>query len=172
MKKLLWLDMEMTGLDVSKERIIEVAVIVTDLEFKTLETYESIVFQNPQFINNMDEWNINQHTKSGLIEKIPNGLKQEKVEEALCQFVEKHFNEEKAILCGNSISQDKKFIDAYMPKLSQKLHYRLLDVTAWKIIMNSRYGVEYEKKDNHRALDDIKESIEELKTFLKFIEAK
>lgn len=162
--------MEMTGLDVTRERIIEVAAIVTNANLEPLDTFESVVYQDAQFIENMDEWNTNQHNKSGLVAKIPSAPKQEVIEKKLCEFVKKHFAKEPAILCGNSIGQDRKFIDAYMPELSKLLHYRLLDVSSWKIIMNSRFGVEYEKSDQHRALDDIKESINELKTFIDFIE--
>lgn len=168
MEKLLWIDLEMTGLDVTKERIIEVAAIVTDDQFKTLETYESVVYQDQKFIDAMDDWNTKQHNGSGLVQKIPTAPKQDAVEAVLCDLVSKHFSQP-AILAGNSIGQDRKFIDAYMPKLAAKLHYRLLDVTAWKIIMNHRFGVEYEKKDTHRALLDIQESIAELQTFVDYI---
>lgn len=163
--------MEMSGLDVEKERIIEVAAIVTDKDFNSLEEYESVVFQPDEILSKMDDWNKTQHGKSGLIAKIPTAPKQDVVEEKLCKLVTKHFGDVRAVMAGNSISQDRKFIDRYMPKLAQQLHYRLLDVTAWKIIMGSRFGVTYEKKDNHRALDDIKESIAELKTFIDFIDA-
>lgn len=162
--------MEMTGLDVNKERIIEVAAIVTDQDFKSLDTYESVVFQDAKFIDSMDEWNTEHHTQSGLVAKIPSAPKQDIVEAALCALVEKHFGSEPAILCGNSIGQDRKFIDAYMPQLAEKLHYRMLDVTAWKLIMGPRFGVTYEKKEAHRALEDIEESIAELKTFVDFID--
>jgi oligoribonuclease len=167
--KFLWLDMEMTGLDVSKERIIEVAAIVTDNEFHPLEEYESVVYQPPIFIENMDQWNTEHHTRSGLVAKIPDAPRQDDVEGQLCELVRRHFPKEPAILCGNSIGQDRKFIDLYMPKFSQLLHYRMLDVTSWKIIMENKYGMKVEKKDSHRALDDIQESIGELKEYLKHI---
>ncbi len=172
MEKLLWLDMEMTGLDVQKERIIEVAAIVTDKDFNTLDSFESVVFQENEILEKMDDWNKNQHSKSGLIEKIPTAPSNEVVEKNLCTFVKKHFEKEPAILCGNSIGQDRKFIDAYMKDLSELLHYRMLDVTSWKLIMGPRFNIKYEKKESHRALDDIKESIAELKTFVDFIEKK
>lgn len=162
--------MEMTGLDVTKERIIEVAAIVTDQHFNELEHYESVVFQEQSFIDNMDEWNTTQHNKSGLVPKIASAPKQDIVEKELCDLVKKYFPKDKAIIAGNSIGQDRKFIKAYMTDLEELLHYRLLDVTSWKLIMGPRFGVEYEKKESHRALDDIKESIAELKTFIDFIE--
>lgn len=164
--------MEMTGLEVDKERIIEVAAIVTDKNFNPIADYTSVIYQPPEILSQMDEWNQNQHGKSGLLAKIPTAPKQEDVEQKLCDLVAKEFGTDRAIMCGNSISQDRKFIDRYMPKLAKLLHYRLLDVTAWKIIMGPRFGVTYEKKDSHRALDDIKESIAELKTFVDFIETK
>ncbi len=164
--------MEMTGLDVNKERIIEVAAIVTDSDFKELDVFESVVFQDQSFIDGMDDWNTQHHTDSGLVAKIPTAPKQSDVEKKLCDFVAKHFKEEPAVLAGNSIGQDRKFIDAYMPKLAEQLHYRMLDVTAWKLIMGPRFNVTYEKKESHRALEDIKESIAELKTFVDFIDQK
>ena len=91
MDKLLWIDMEMTGLNVEKEGIIEVAAIVTDKDFNPLDTYESVVFQDNSLIENMDEWNTNQHTKSGLVAKIPSAPKQDQVENQLCDLVTKHF---------------------------------------------------------------------------------
>lgn len=170
MKKLFWLDMEMTGLEPEIERVIEVAVIVTDLDFKTLETYHSVVKQPEAFLENMDDWNTKHHGESGLIAKVPGGKEPEDVEQDLLELIDRHYSkDERPILCGNSIFQDRKFIDLYFTKLSKRLHYRMMDVTAWKIIMNAKYFVEYQKQDKHRALDDIYESIEELKTFLKFV---
>ena len=161
----------MTGLDVKKERIIEAAAIVTDMNFYKLAEYSSPIYQDKSFIDNMDEWNTNQHNKSGLVAKIPSAPKQDQVEQEICNIIDQHFAEP-AILAGNSIGQDRKFIDAYMPTLASKLHYRLLDVTSWKIIMNAKFNVDYEKKDTHRALSDIEESIAELKTFVDFIARK
>lgn len=174
MKKLLWLDMEMTGLEVEIERVIEVAVIVTDMDFNMIETYQAVINQPQAFIDSMDEWNTNTHTETGLIAKIPQGLKPEVVETQLCDLVAKHWpnKNDRPILCGNSIFQDRKFIDMYFKKFAKTLHYRMMDVTAWKIIMNAKFNIEYQKKDTHRAIDDVTESIEELKEFLKFVNAK
>jgi oligoribonuclease len=170
MKKLLWIDMEMTGLDPEIERVIEVAAIVTDLDFKALGSYHAVIKQPQAFLDNMDEWNTKTHGESGLIEKVPTGADPKKVEEELLTLINQHWApEERPVLAGNSIFQDRKFIDLYFKDLSKRLHYRMMDVTAWKIIMNAKYHVEYQKRDTHRALDDINESIEELKTFLKFV---
>ncbi|MCC6138616.1 MAG: oligoribonuclease [Bdellovibrionaceae bacterium] len=169
MKRLLWLDMEMTGLDVDIERVIEVAVIVTDMDFNPVDTYHAIVKQPQVFLDNMDDWNRKHHTQSGLVAKIPEGKDPELVDMELRELTLKHFDKERAVLCGNSIFQDRKFIDLYFKNFEKTLHYRMLDVTSWKIIMNEKYDVEYQNKDSHRALDDIRESIEELKTFLKYV---
>lgn len=169
MKRLLWLDMEMTGLDVDIERVIEVAAIITDMDFNTIDTYHTVVQQPEVFLENMDDWNRKHHTESGLVAKVPTGKDPEVVDQELRDLAIKHFGKERAILCGNSIFQDRKFIDLYFTEFAKTLHYRMVDVTSWKIIMNEKYNVEYQKRDAHRALDDIRESIEELKTFLKFV---
>ncbi len=162
--------MEMTGLDPEIERVIEVAAIVTDLDFKHLGSYHAIIKQPQAFLDNMDEWNTKHHGESGLIDKVPTGLDPKVVEADLLQLINQHWSdEERPVLAGNSIFQDRKFIDLYFKDFAKRLHYRMMDVTAWKIIMNAKYHVEYQKRDSHRALDDIHESIEELKTFLKFV---
>lgn len=171
MAKLLWLDMEMTGLDVEKEVIIEVAAIVTDYDFNVLDQYEAVVNQPQTYIDRMDDWNREHHTSSGLVAKIPRGRTPELVEEELLNLVNKHWpkivkKEDKVILAGNSIAQDRLFIDKYFKKLSSKLHYRVLDVSSWKVIFNNKFNTRYEKKNAHRALEDIKESVAELKFYL------
>lgn len=171
--KWLWVDLEMTGLDVEKEVIIEVAALVTDLDFNVLETYQAVVKQPQKFIYGMDEWNTKHHGESGLTAKIPNGKEPALVEQELCQLVQKHFADPKnrPVLCGNSIAQDRLFISKYFKNFDKLLHYRMLDVTAWKIVMNSKYNLKYEKKNTHQALQDILESIEELKYYTSFIKA-
>lgn len=171
MEKLLWLDMEMTGLDVEQEVVIEVAAIVTDKEFNELETYQAVINQPSEYLDNMDEWNQTHHEASGLLEKIPNGKQPRLVEEELVSLCQKHFPDSNAILCGNTIGQDRLFINKYFKKFASQLHYRQLDVTSWKLVLNEVYGVVFEKETNHRALDDIRESIAELKYYLKFIKA-
>jgi oligoribonuclease len=173
-QKLLWLDMEMTGLDPATNVIIEVAALVTDLSFNILDTYETVVRQPQHYLDQMDKWNTEHHTKSGLVRKVPYGRDPKEVESDLIQLSKKHFpitgkKEDKPILAGNSIMQDRTFIDLYMPQFGQLLHYRQLDVSSWKIMFNNKYNVKYEKKNNHRALDDIKESINELKMYLGYI---
>lgn len=175
MQKLLWLDMEMTGLEVEKERVIEVAAIVTDMNFNELESFETVVKQDKKFLDAMDEWNREHHHKSGLAAKVANGMDPIDVEDRLIEICEKHFpnhhlnKSHRPILAGNSIMQDRLFIDAYFPELSHRLHYRMLDVSSWKIIFGLKYNLFYQKQNQHRALDDIRESMSELKYYLSFL---
>ena len=173
--KLLWLDMEMSGLDVQKEVIIEVACIVTDYNLKELETFETVVKQPHKFLDNMDAWNTDHHGKSGLTAKVPHGMEPDTVEYHLTSMIDRHFpdwakdKKNCPILAGNSVTQDRLFIDAYFKKVSTRLHYRILDVSSWKIIFNNKYNVQYKKQNAHRALDDIRESIGELRYYMEKI---
>lgn len=166
----LWLDMEMSGLDVEKCRILEVAAIVTDGQFRELETYHAIVFQPPEVLDAMDDWCKKNHGASGLTAAVPNGKPEAEVEKELLALIDRHFpTKDRPVLCGNSIGQDRKFIDAYMPALSHRLHYRMLDVTSFKIVFRDRFKIEFEKQGSHRALDDIRESIAELNHYLSYV---
>lgn len=163
--------MEMSGLEVSRCRILEVAAIVTDQDLNPLETYETVVFQEPEVLSAMDAWCTENHGKSGLTAAVATGKREELVEKELLALVNRHFDaKDRPILCGNSIGQDRKFIDAYMPSLSNRLHYRMLDVTSFKIVFDTKFGIEFAKKDTHRALDDILESIGELKHYMNYIQ--
>lgn len=170
-QRLLWLDMEMSGLNPERDVILEVAAIVTDMNLVPLENYEKVIFQSPEALASMDEWNQTHHKASGLLAKIPNGSPQEQVEKELIDLLARHFNlqQEKVILAGNSIGQDRAFIQKHMPRLFSYLHYRVLDVSSWKIIFESKYHKRFEKRKTHRALDDIQESIEELSYYLSFL---
>ncbi|UOF02574.1 oligoribonuclease [Bdellovibrio reynosensis] len=167
MNKLFWLDMEMTGLDVEKEVIIEVAAIVTDLNFAELDTFETVVKQPQKYLDSMDAWNREHHKKSGLTAKVPFGMEPDQVEAKLVDMVKKHFPDPKdrPVLAGNSIMQDRLFIDKYMKDLSSRLHYRMVDVSSWKVIINNKFNYFYQKANKHRALDDIRESIQELRHY-------
>lgn len=168
-KKFLWLDMEMTGLDPEREVIIEVAAIVTDHQHEELDSYHQIVKQHSDYLEKMDKWNTKQHKKSGLYDLVPNGILQESVERELIDLANKHFKEEKIILAGNSIYQDRLFIRKHLLKFEERLHYRMLDVSAWKIIFANK-NVIFKKENKHRALDDIRESIREMKTYLSYLD--
>ncbi len=171
MDKLFWIDMEMTGLDVQKEVIIEVAAIITDLKFQELSSFETVVRQPQKYLESMDAWNKEHHKKSGLSAKVPLGVPPDQAEQKLVDLVKKYFPDpkERPILAGNSIMQDRLFIDKYMPDFAGRLHYRMLDVSSWKIILNNKYNYKYQKANQHRALDDIRESIQELRAYCDLI---
>ena len=170
MEKLLWIDMEMTGLDVTKEVPIEIAAIVTDMDFNELGDYHAVVKQDQRFLDQMDDWNKEHHGASGLTKAVPSGKEPSVVEAELLALIDKHFDAA-PVIAGNSIGQDRLFINKYFPKLAAKLHYRMLDVTSWKIVFNAKYGVKHDKKNSHRAVDDIRESIAELKFYLSHVKS-
>ena len=158
----------MTGLNPEVERIIEVAAIITTTQHEELECYHEIIKQDPIWLEKMDKWNTKQHKKSGLYDQVSKGKPQSKVEQELVSLVTKHFKGDKVILAGNSIYQDRLFIKAHFKNLESKLHYRMLDVSSWKIIFEAK-RIFYKKQNKHRALDDIRESIEELKYYLLYL---
>lgn len=167
MDRLLWLDLEMSGLDVEACRILEVAAIVTDLELNELETYEAIVYQPPEVLAAMGEWCTRQHGESGLTAAVANGLPEDQVQADLVELLGRHWHDgERAVLCGNSIGTDRGFVRRYWSRVESRLHYRLLDVSSFKVILSSRWGVEFEKQGSHRALGDVRESIAELRHYL------
>lgn len=161
--------MEMTGLDVEKEKPIEVAAIVTDWHFKELASYHAIIQQPKSLLEAMDDWNKKHHGASGLLDLIPGGQKLEEVDRSLAELIDREFGGEKAILSGNSINQDRLFIRKYMPKTEALLHYRMLDVTSWKVVFNHLYDKKFKKQDGHRAVDDIRESLAEFRFYLSHI---
>ena len=168
--KICWVDLEMTGLDASKDRILEIAVEVTDFTFRTLASYEAVVKQPDEILDNMVEWPKQQHGASGLTERVrTEGRPEREVVHELVGFIKAQFGEEPAILGGNSIHNDRIFIKQWWPEVDALLHYRMLDVSAFKILMQGKYGVEYEKKDVHRAFDDIQASIAELQFYLEWL---
>ncbi|MCB0385546.1 MAG: oligoribonuclease [Bdellovibrionales bacterium] len=171
MEHMLWLDMEMTGLDVAKEVPIEIAVQVTNQKLESLETYHAVVKQPQQYLDNMDEWNKSHHGESGLTALIPSGKDPNIVESDLLDLADRFWGDEKIVLCGNSIGQDRLFIDKYFSRFAERLHYRMLDVTAFKLVFNNLYNQKFEKQNTHRAIEDIQESINELKFYLSFIKA-
>ncbi len=169
-KKLLWVDLEMTGLDDLKDSILEVAAIVTDVELKPLEEYHRVVFQTPEVLENMNDWCKKTHGESGLTAAIPSGTPLAQVEKDLLALIGRHFSEkERPVLCGNSIGNDRRFIDRCTPELAGRLHYRMIDVSSFKEVFRDRFKIEFKKKNAHRAVDDILESIRELEHYLSFV---
>jgi oligoribonuclease len=171
-KKLFWVDLEMTGLDPAKDVILEVAAEVTDFNFKTLASYESAVNQKKEtVVERMQKnvwWKDYPVNRDEFLRKIENGKTSQEVEQELIRLVEKHFGNEPVILAGNSIHNDRGFIKQWWPALDLRLHYRMLDVSAWKVFMQGRFGVEFEKKEAHRAFDDIQASIAELQFYMEW----
>ena len=167
---LVWLDMEMTGLDPERDRIIEMAMVVTDNNLELIaESPVWVVHQSAVQLDAMDEWNKNTHGNSGLIEKVRNSLLDEAaVEQQALAFMGEHVPKGTSPMCGNSIGQDRRFMVRYMPRLEEWFHYRNLDVSTLKELCK-RWKPEvakgFVKKSNHTALVDIRESIEELKYY-------
>lgn len=168
--KLLWIDLEMTGLEPTRDRIVEVAAIVTDWDFKELDRLETGVGQDAQEITRLfaaNAWASARPAETQeLIDLSAKSPSEADVEKQLLALVEKYSPDEVMLLAGNSIHADRGFIKQWWPNLDKKLHYRMLDVSAWKVVMQGKYGVGYTKKEAHRALDDIRESIEELQFYL------
>jgi oligoribonuclease len=170
--KLLWVDLEMTGLDPAEDVIIEVAAEITDFKFKTLASYEAIVRQDKQtVVDRMQKniwWKDYPENRDEFVRKMEHGKPSDTVERELIDLIEQQFGSEPAVLAGNSIHNDRKFIQEWWPQLDLKLHYRMLDVSAWKVFMQGAYGVQFEKKEVHRAFDDIQASIAELQYYLEW----
>ena len=169
---LLWIDLEMTGLDPAVDQIIEVGAIATDFNFTDIAEYATAVAADEDFMKRRmvgDFWTKNAATRDALIaaSSSTEAKSLTAVESELVQFVQDNLDLSAPIyLAGNSIHQDRKFIERAWPKLNQMLSYRMLDVSAWKIIFE-HYGVKFTKPEQHRATSDIIGSIEELKYYLK-----
>ncbi len=170
--KLIWVDLEMTGLDPEKDVILEIAVEITDFDFKTLDSYEAIISNpNDLVVKRMAAntwWQNFPDNRNEFLEKIKTGKNIKLVERELIDLVDRNFGAEPAILAGNSIHNDRKFMQNYWPELDLKLHYRMLDVSSFKVIMQAKYGVGFEKREVHRAFDDIQASIAELQFYLEW----
>ena len=167
---LVWLDLEMTGLDPDSERIIEIATVITNSDLEEIKEGPNLVIrQSQEYIDGMDEWNLNQHTSSGLMESLKvTPISAVDAENQTLDFLRKHTKKGKSPLCGNSISHDRRFLVRYMPELAAFFHYRNVDVSSVKELVK-RWRPELlegiDKNGNHRALTDVYESIKELKFY-------
>lgn len=169
-ENLIWLDMEMTGLSPENNVILEVAVVITDSQLNVLAESPSYAIVQPQTeLDKMDKWNVNTHTKSGLLARIANeGVELDFAEKELLKLLKKYIAKGVSPLCGNTIHQDRKFIVRYMPQLEEYLHYRNIDVSTIKELAKRWYpniAEGFKKHNKHEALADIYESIEELKYY-------
>jgi oligoribonuclease len=170
---LVWLDMEMTGLNPESDRIIEMAVVITNSQLEAVaESAVWTVHQTDAVLDGMDDWNKKTHAKSGLIAKVKSSVLAEADVEAQCvEFLRRYVATGKSPMCGNSICQDRRFMARWMPKLEAYFHYRNLDVSTLKELCK-RWQPEvakgFEKKSRHEALADIHESIDELKYYREY----
>ncbi len=169
-QNLIWVDLEMTGLDPETHKIIEIATIVTDSELNILAEGPVLAIHQPEAeLNKMDEWCTTTHTASGLVERIraSDVDEQEAIRQTIA-FLEQWVPKGKSPICGNSIGQDRRFLYKHMPELEEYFHYRYLDVSTLKELTR-RWKPEvldgFSKKGSHLALDDIRESIAELKYY-------
>lgn len=168
---LVWIDLEMTGLDPQKCTILEVGTVITDSALNILEVGPSIPVHHPKkVLDGMEPWSKFHHKKSGLTDACRESkISLKKAEEMTLQFVKKHCKKHTAPLCGNTIWQDRRFLVKYMPKLESYLHYRTIDVSSIKELVTRWYPADYkmprEKKQAHRAVDDVIESVEELRYY-------
>ena len=174
-KNVLWIDLEMTGLDPVEDRILEVGAIVTDWNMKEIATYEAAIKVGPRLVENRmfkglaaDFWSSIPETRDALIKQnLEAGRSGRTIENELLALIDEHFSEDAPIiLAGNSIHMDRRFIEREWTRLNKRLHYRMLDVSAWKVVFEGRDGNKFAKREAHRALDDIRGSIEELQYYL------
>tara|TARA_Y100000739_G_scaffold216521_1_gene212075 strand:+ start:110 stop:661 length:552 start_codon:yes stop_codon:yes gene_type:complete len=167
---LVWLDLEMTGLDPDSERIIEIATVITSSDLEEVIEGPNLVINQPrEYLDNMDEWNTSHHGNSGLIEAVKvSNVTDELAEKETLNFLMKYLEIDTSPLCGNSISQDRRFLNRYMPDLAKFFHYRNIDVSSIKEL-TKRWRPDLDRKiiksTSHRALSDVYESIEELKFY-------
>ena len=167
---LIWLDMEMSGLNTETDKVLEIATVVTDPHLKIIaEGPVIVIHQVDEVLNGMDTWNQSTHSKSGLIEKVKQSSFDEAyASEATIEFLKKHIAPNKSPMCGNSICQDRRFIAKHMPNLESYFHYRNLDVSVFKELSRRWRPSLYQgfkKTSKHEALSDIYDSIDELKYY-------
>ena len=168
-QRLVWIDLEMTGLDIEKESIIEIATIITDGDLNILAHGPNVAITvDESLIEGMDEWNTTHHFESGLVDRIrQHGVSLADAESMTIDFLKEWVDPNTAPLCGNSVWNDRRFLEKEMPNVAEYLHYRMIDVSTVKELARRWYPEvdKYPKKGAHLALDDIIESVEELDYF-------
>lgn len=173
--KILWLDLEMTGLDPIEDRIMEVGAIITDWDFKEIATYEAAIKVGPRLVEkrmfkgpSKDFWEKFPAVRDALIKQNnEHGRSGRTIENELLALIDKHFDKDTLVLLGgNSIHMDRRFIINEWARLDARLNYRMLDVSAFKVVFEGKYGKKFAKPEAHRALEDIRGSIMELKYYL------
>jgi len=168
-QRLVWIDLEMTGLDIEKESIIEIATIITDGELNIIAHGPNVAITvDESLIEGMDEWNTTHHFESGLVDRIrAQGVSLTDAEKMTLDFLKEWVDPNTAPLCGNSVWNDRRFLEKEMPNVAEYLHYRMIDVSTVKELARRWYPEvdKYPKKGAHLALDDIIESVEELDYF-------
>lgn len=167
---LIWVDLEMTGLDVDHDHILEMATIVTDTHLNILAEGPVIaIYQPDEILKLMDSWNVQHHTQSGLVERVKTShFDENKAQADTLEFISQWVPAGKSPMCGNSICQDRRFLWNYMPQLEAYFHYRNLDVSTLKILVQRwapQIAIGLQKVSEHKALQDIRESIEELRYY-------
>jgi oligoribonuclease len=165
--RLVWIDCEMTGLDLDQDELVEIAVVVTDFELRVLDPgFQIVIKPDPSALEHMNEFVTGMHRSSGLLDEIPEGVSVAEAEFLALEYVQRFANEGKAPLAGNTIGTDRAFLAKYMPRLDRFLHYRSVDVSSIKELARRWYPRAYihapAKDGGHRALADIRESIREL----------
>jgi oligoribonuclease len=167
---LVWVDLEMTGLDPDKDVVIEIATIVTDSDLNTLAEGPVIAIKQPDTVlDAMDEWNTSHHNASGLVERVKaSPYDEDKAASETIAFLDQWVTRNSSPMCGNSICQDRRFMARHLPELEAWFHYRNLDVSTLKILMQrwrSDLEAGFTKAGTHQALDDIRESIQEMRYY-------
>lgn len=179
-KNILWIDLEMTGLDPIEDRILEVGAIITDWKFNEIATYEAAIKVGPRLVERRMYkgaaaafWESVPEVRDALIKQnLEAGRSGRTIENELLALLDEHFEADASIiLAGNSIHMDRRFIEREWTRLNDRLHYRMLDVSSWKIVFEHKFKKKFAKREAHRALDDIRGSIEELQYYMKKVKS-
>lgn len=169
-ENLIWIDLEMTGLNPEKDKILEIATVITDYDLNILAKGPELpIFQEEKVVNNMNSWSENQHEISGLTEKVRNSqINEIQAEKQTLEFIQQYVKPSDSPICGNSIHQDRAFLRIHMPRLANYFHYRNFDVSSFRIAAqawNPAIVDEINKQEAHTAMTDVLESIKEMQYY-------